>query len=123
MYKNMIFAMVCCLAIAGCNESRDWGKIAVLTGEIIGSTPADAKVAAGAEKLKQNCALLQTIAVIGGAYAPERHQVAAQQAQAAINSACAAPTAQNVAQLAAIAADAYVAARAVRDATVRKGGV
>ncbi len=127
--KTFIAILGCLMAVmvAGCQASgtsaQGWGQIAAGAGQVIGSTPLDPKVAAAAEKLKRQCALLQTLAAIGSTYVSERQQLAAQQAQAALNTACAAPTAQNVAQLAVVAADAYIAAVAVRDGTVRAGGL
>lgn len=104
------------LAAAGCaTDTTDWGKVATGTGMIISGTNAakdiDPRIAQVSDKLAQYCPLLQVAAAVGTAAIPENKRTAGLQAQAALNEVCAAPPRDVVAAVA-VAAKAYLAARA-----------
>lgn len=104
------------LAMAGCaKDTTDWGKVAAGTGMIIGATNAtkdiDPRIAQVSDKLAQYCPLLQVAAAVGTAAIPENKRTAGLQAQAALNEVCAAPP-RDVQAAVAVAAKAYLAARA-----------
>lgn len=104
------------LAIAGCaKDTTDWGAVAAGTGMIINGTHVakdiDPRIAQVSDKLAQYCPLLQVAAAVGTAAIPENKRTAGLQAQAALNEVCAAPP-RDVPAAVAVAAKAYLAARA-----------
>ncbi len=104
------------LADGGCaTDNTDWGKVAAGTGMIISASNAtkdiDPRIAQVSEQLGRYCPLLQVAAAVGTAAIPESKRTAGLQAQAALNEVCAAPPRDVVAAVA-VAAKAYLAARA-----------
>lgn len=119
MRRILILPLLLAAALAGCQtgtSAQGWGQIATGVGQVIGTTPADQKVAQASAQLSRYCTELQTLAAIGTFLASARHQVAAQQAQVVVNTVCLSPP-QDVAQALRVAADGYAAAVAVKNGT------
>lgn len=120
MKAVIIAVLLSALALGGCQISgtsaQGWGQIATGVGQVIGSTPADQKIADASARFARYCVLLQTAATVGIPFMPARQQLAARQAQAALDTICASPP-RDVQQALRLAADAYAAVVAVRDGT------
>ncbi|MEZ2410572.1 hypothetical protein AB6806_27625 [Bosea sp. RCC_152_1] len=114
MHNRIVLALVALgsLALAGCQNwntqtsAAGWEQIAVGTGQVIGKTKADEKVAKASVELAKYCGALQAVAVGATIFAPERQKSAAAMAAAAVNTVCANPP-SDVASALTTAAAAY----------------
>ena len=115
-------AVACALTISACvpkdgagpgTSTEGWRQIAVGTGQVIGKTKADDKVAKASAQLAQYCGGLQAVAMGATIFAPEKQRNVAAMAAAAVNTVCANPPADVAAALL-TAVEAYEAVLAAQ---------
>ncbi len=124
MLLRLLICSTVAFALSGCLSARDgggppgtsstgWHQIAVGTGQVIGATKVDAKVAKASEKLSQYCIWLRSAAAVGTIFAPEKQRKVANMASAAVNTVCDSPPTDVATALvtAARAYDAVIAAQ------------
>lgn len=115
-------ALSLALLAGGCvtspeTSARGWGQIAAGVGQVVGTTPYDAKIQKTVDKIYESCATLRTVAALGTILAPEGQQRAAAIASATVSAVCDTPPAgdatavQAVLKTATTALDAALAAK------------
>ena len=126
-------AVACALAVSACvpkdgagsgTSAAGWHQIAVGAGQVIGQTKYDAKVAKVSDKIAPYCGAMQLVAAGATIWSPEKHRAIAQQAAAAVTSACNDPPSDVATALTAVvkAYEAVLAAGRAADVTVPPAG-
>lgn len=83
--------LTACASVNGTSSGTSpqaWGQIAAGVGQVIGKTKADEAVARAGVELAKYCGWLRAGASAVTIFAPEKQQLAALQASAAINTVC-----------------------------------
>lgn len=111
MFGKRLFAalvVACALAVTACvpkdgagpgTSAEGWRQIAIGTGQVIGKTKVDDKIAKASAQLGQYCGALQAVALGATIFAPEKQRNVAAMAAAAVNAVCANPPADVAAAL------------------------